>query len=143
MDQKNASKTAGRLYCATTALLDICCPADTPVVTNDEIRHILSAHSGKLSISSATTSGTDRATKFVAGLQENLYPQLPVYGAITGIILVIYNNGDMTTEEYLVINNGLLRTLPDDSPTIISISPSEEVDGSIKGTLLVSWVLGT
>jgi len=143
MDQKTASKTAGHLYSATTALLDICCPANTSIVTKEEIRRILSAHSGKLSIASVVTSGTDRAVKFVAGFQASLYPQLPVHAIITGVILVIYNNGDMTTEEYLVINNRLLVTLPDDTPTIISISPTENVVSCIKGTLLISWEPGT
>ena len=139
MDFKTTKTTAEHLYRATTALLDICSSSGSHAVTEAEIQRILSTHSDKMSIASVTVSGEDRAVKFVTDLQENLFPPLPVKRIISGAILVIYNGGDLTTEEYLFISNKLLGTLPDDIQTIVSLSQNGNVGNSIKGTLLILW----
>ncbi len=139
MDFKTTQTTAENLYKATTALLDICSSSGSNAVTAEEIQGILSTHSDKMSIASVTVSGVDRAVKFVTDLQKNLFPPLPVKRIISGAILVIYNGGDLTTEEYLLISNKLLGTLPDEIQTIVSLSQNGNVGNSIKGTLLILW----
>ena len=139
MDFKTTQTTAENLYKATTALLDICSSSGSNAVTAEEIQGILSTHSDKMSIASVTVSGVDRAVNIVTELQENLFPPLPVKRIISGAILVIYNGGDLTTEEYLLISNRLLGTLPDDIQTIVSLSQNGDVGNNIKGTLLILW----
>ena len=139
MDFKTTKTTAEHLYRATTALLDTFSSSGSHAVTGGEIQGILSTHSDKMSIASVTVSGVDRAVNIVTELQENLFPPLPVKRIISGAILVIYNGGDLTTEEYLLISNRLLGTLPDDIQTIVSLSQNGNVGNSIKGTLLILW----
>jgi hypothetical protein len=140
MDITTTNKTAAHLYRATAALVDIWGSSGSLTVSQEEVRNFLSMPSGKLSIASVVTSGADRATRLAAGLQENLFPALPTDGIITGVILVMYNGGDMTTEEYLVMCNRLLEPLPDEIPTIVTLSHNDDADNSLKGTLLISWM---
>jgi hypothetical protein len=139
MDFKTANKTAAHLYSASTALLDLCYPVDTQAISQNELRSILSAPADKLSIASVVTSGADRAAKLATDLQDNLFPALPTNRIITGAILVIYNGGDMTTEEYQTISNRLLGNFPNDIPSVVSLAFDKSVGCSIKGTLLITW----
>jgi len=139
MDDKTANETASQLYSATAVILEF---LDSRTISQDDVRRILSMPAGKLSIASAATSGVDRAARFASFMQENLFPPLPVQATITGAILAINGSGDMTTEEYLSINDRLLGNLPGDTLTIVSLSPDEKVKDCLKGTLLFSWETG-
>jgi len=139
MDNKTANETASKLYSATAIILEI---LDSRTISQDDVRKILSMPGGKLSIASAAISGADRATKLAAVMQENLFPPLPAEATITGAILAINGSGDMTTEEYLSINDRLLGNLPDDTLTIVTLSADENVKDSLKGTLFFLWGTG-
>lgn len=139
MDNKAVYETATQLYSTTAIILEI---LNSGTISQDDVRRILSMPAGKLSIASAATSGVDRAARFASVMQENLFPPLPEQATITGAILAIKGSGDMTTEEYLSINDRLFGNLPDDTLTIVSLSPDENVTDCFKGTLLVSWETG-
>ena len=141
MDNETANETASRLYSATKVIMWMF-DTTNQVISQEEVHRILSMPTGKLSIASIETSGADRANNFARGLQENLFPPLPEQATITGAILTIFSAGDMTTEEYQAICNKLLVNFPDETPTIVSISPDIGAADCFKGTLLVSWEAG-
>ena len=136
MDEQVTIKMATQLYRATSALL-----ATLESISQEEMRGIISKPDGKMSIASAVASGDERATELATDLQTNLFPPLPVQATITGAILTLQHSGDMTTEEYLGISNQLLKNIPDNIQTIVSLSQDEAIAASFKGTLLIAWEL--
>jgi hypothetical protein len=136
---KTGDETASRVYSAVTAVLELFDNTGTQAISQEELKEIFSASTGKLSIASVVIGGPDRAARFAEALWEDLFPTVPAQAEITGVIFILQGADDMTTEEYASISKNLLDRIPDDAQTIFSICSNESIAGSFKGSLLLTW----